>query len=199
MTEVSNVASVLPGALVESLITAVSDHGLGLQVLGFFDGTIDLHHLPTRHPSTKYKVGKKVKTRVLYQLPAASPPKFALSLADHVLSLQTKQTEGSQISIAYPIGMILDSVKIVGVEGEHGVTAEITPAVTGFVHVSVGHLSVPWPLSDGSTDIPPLRPTHHRADRKLGTLETRNDPSGSRDRLFCARRLSPTISPTFGS
>lgn len=137
MTEVSNVTSVLPGALVQSLVTAVSDYGLGLQVLGYFDGTIDLHHLPTRDPSKKYKVGQKVKARVLYELPAASPPKFALSLADHVLTLQTKRAEGSLISEAYPIGTILDNVKIVGAEGEHGVTVEVTPDVTGFVHVSV--------------------------------------------------------------
>jgi len=137
MTEVSNVTSVLPGALVQSLVTTTSDHGLRLQVLGYFDGTIDLHHLPTRDPSAKYKVGQKVKARVLYELPAASPPKFALSLADHVLTLQTKQVEGSRISELYPIGTILDSVKVVGVEGEHGVTVEITPDVTGFVHVGV--------------------------------------------------------------
>lgn len=137
MTEVSNVTSVLPGAMVDSLITAVSDHGLGLQILGYFDGTIDLHHLPTRYPSKKYKVGQKVKARVLYQLPTASPPKFALSLADHVLSLKTKQTEGSHISTSYPIGKFLENVKIVGLEGEHGVIVEITPEVTGFVHVGV--------------------------------------------------------------
>lgn len=137
MTEVSNVNSVLPGALVQSLVAAVSDHGLGLQILGYFDGTIDLHHLPTRDPSKKYKVGQKLKARVLYELPAASPPKFALSLADHVLTLQTKQAEGSLISESYPIGTILDSVKVVGIEGEHGVTVEVTPDVTGFVHVSV--------------------------------------------------------------
>ena len=137
MTEVSNVTSVLPGALVQSLVTVVSDRGLGLQVLGYFDGTIDLHHLPTRDPSKEYKVGQKVKARILYELPAASPPKFALSLADHVLTLQTKQAEGSHISESYPIGTILDSVKIVGVEGEHGVTVEVTPDVIGFIHVSV--------------------------------------------------------------
>jgi len=137
MTEVSNVTSVLPGALVQSLVTAISDHGLGLQILGYFDGTIDLHHLPTRDPSKKYKVGQKVKARVLYELPAASPPKFALSLADHVINLQTKQVKGSHISEPYPIGMILDSVKVVGVEGEHGVTVEVAPDVTGFIHVSV--------------------------------------------------------------
>lgn len=136
MTEVSNVTSVLPGALVQSLVTAVSESGLGLQVLGYFDGTVDLHHLPTRDPSKKYKVGQKVKARVLYELPAASPPKFALSLADHILTLQTKQAEGSCISESYPIGTILDSVRVVGVESEHGVTVEVTPDVTGFVHVS---------------------------------------------------------------
>lgn len=137
MTEVSNVTSVLPGALVQSLITVVSDRGLALQILGYFDGTIDLHHLPTRDPSKKYKVGQKVKARVLYELPAASPPKFALSLADHVLTLQKKQVEGSHISESYPIGTILDSVKVVGVESEHGVTVETAPEITGFVHVSV--------------------------------------------------------------
>jgi len=128
---------VLPGALVQSLVTVVSDHGLGLQVLGYFGGTIDLHHLPTRDPSKKYKVGQKVKARVLYELPATSPPKFALSLVDHVLTLQTKQTEGSYISESYPIGKILDNVKVVCAEGEHGVTVEVTPDITGFVHVSV--------------------------------------------------------------
>ena len=136
MAEVSNVTSVLPGTLVQSLITAVSDHGLKLQVLGYFDGTIDLHHIATRNPSGEYKVGQKIKARVLYELPATSPPKFALSLADHVLTLQTKQAEGSHISESYPIGTILDSVKVVVVEGEHGVTVEVTPDVTGFIHVS---------------------------------------------------------------
>lgn len=141
MTEVSNVTSVLPGALVQSLVTAVSDYGLGLQVLGYFDGTIDLHHLPTRDPSKKYKLGQKVKARVLYELAAVSPPKFALSLADHVLALHTKRTEESHISESYPIGTILDSVKVVGVEGEHGVTVEVTPDITGFIHVSTWLLS----------------------------------------------------------
>ena len=135
----------LPGTLVQSLVTAVSDHGLGLQILGYFDGTIDLHHLPTRNPSETYQVGQKVKARVLYELPAASPPKFALSLADHVLSLQTKQAEGSHLSEAYPIGMILDSVKVVGVEGEHGVTVEVVHDITGFIHVGALHLSINWP------------------------------------------------------
>ena len=199
MTEVSNVTSVLPGALVQSLVTTVSDHGLKLQILGYFDGTIDLHHLPTRDPSEKYKVGQKVKARVLYELPASSPPKFALSLADHVLSLQTKQTKGSGMSELYPIGTILDSVKIVGVEGEHGVAVEVMPNVTGFVHVSPWCLSSRWHFPNSLTDIPPLRPTRPCAGRKIGTLETRNGPSGSRDRLFCVRRLPSIISSTFCS
>lgn len=146
----------LPGALVESLVTAVLDHGLRLQILGYFDGTIDLHHLPTRCPSKQYKVGQKVKARVLYQLPVVSPPKFVLSLAEHVLNLQTKQTEGSHISVSYPIGTILESVKIVGIEGEHGVMVEITPDITGFIHVGVSYLSVPWPFPHSLKDIPSL-------------------------------------------
>ena len=186
MTEVSNVTSVLPGALVQSLVTTTSDYGLGLQVLGYFDGTIDLHHIPTRDPSKKYKLGQKVKARVLYEIPAGTPPKFALSLADHVLTLQTKRTEGSHISESYPIGTILDSVKVVGVEGEHGVTVEVTPDVTGFIHVSTQRLStIPSFLSWFYIDISPFRPTCSHSGRKLRSLEAGNDSPGSRDRLLC--------------
>jgi rRNA biogenesis protein RRP5 len=44
--------------------------------------------------------------------------------------------KGLALSESYPIGTILDSVKVVGVEGEHGVTVEVSSDVTGFIHVS---------------------------------------------------------------
>jgi len=96
MTEIPNATSVLPGALVQSLATATSDHGLRLQVLGYFDGTIDLHSHKRSFGDVQSRT--KVKARVLYELLAASSPKFALSLADHALALRTKQAEGSRIS-----------------------------------------------------------------------------------------------------
>lgn len=62
LNEVSNVASILPGHLVSTLITAVMPSGLNVKIGGFFDGTIDLSHLPLGDKEIEevYKVGKKV-------------------------------------------------------------------------------------------------------------------------------------------
>lgn len=139
LSEVTNVTSVLPGTLVQSLVTAVSPHGLNLQVLGFFDGTVDQLHL-TRPPS-EYKVGKKVKGRVLYDF-SSSPPKFALALADHVIALgprRIKTQKGSSEAQAWqdvwPVGKVVEEVKVLKLEAERGIFVEIEPGLEGFVHV----------------------------------------------------------------
>lgn len=138
LSEVTNVTSILPGALVQSLVTAVSPHGLNLQVLGFFDGTVDQLHL-TRPPS-EYKVGKKVKGRVLYDF-SSTPPRFALALADHVIALRSRrikaqnESEDQTLQAIYPIGKIVEEAKVVRLEAERGILVEIEPGFEGFVHV----------------------------------------------------------------
>ncbi|KAI6107500.1 hypothetical protein EDD16DRAFT_98830 [Pisolithus croceorrhizus] len=72
VSEVSDVTSVLPGMLVQSLVTGVTSSGLNLQILGFFDATADEYHqsLVQKTP----KVGQRMKARVLYNIPGTSPP-----------------------------------------------------------------------------------------------------------------------------
>lgn len=117
--------------------------GLNLQVLGFFGGTVDQFHLLPGEPEVNYKVGTKVKARVLYDLHQSSPPRFALSLAEHVLSLSPKHTDeskessGSTLFDAYPVGCTLDAVEVIRVESERGLITRVSPEVEGFVHVSV--------------------------------------------------------------
>ncbi|KAG8721817.1 rRNA biogenesis protein rrp5 [Ceratobasidium sp. 394] len=106
--------------------------GLNVQILGFFNGTIELFHLP--RGIEKFKLGDKAKARVLWDLPGSSPPKFALSLLPHVLGLVPTSTlpppplssegepkkkkrrkeaeDGVKPAEAYPVGMILESVRI---------------------------------------------------------------------------------------
>jgi rRNA biogenesis protein RRP5 len=142
--------SVLPGTLVQSLVTAVSPHGLNLQVLGFFDGTVELLHL-TR-PVSEYKVGKKVKGRVLYDF-SSSPPRFALALADHVVALGQRlvkagerSSKGQTLRDVYPIGQIIEEAKVLRLEAERGIFVEIEPGLEGFVHVRQlpSLLYLPW-------------------------------------------------------
>ena len=135
LTEISSVTSIPPGILLQAFITNIHATGLNLQVLGYFDGTVDEFHLG-KEP-TAYKVGKKVKARVLYDH-SSSPPKFALSLLDHVVQLRPRLISGSTATVpeAYPIGTVLEAVKVLRVEPERGLTAEVAESVEGFVHVS---------------------------------------------------------------
>lgn len=125
----------------QCLITDVSSLGLNVQVLGYFDGTIDEYHLPPGDPTDKFKAGKKVKARVLYEIQGTSPPRFALSLASHIISLEQRSIsaggdrESTSIEEAYPIGTTLDAVKIVKVEAERGLLVDLQEGVQGFVHV----------------------------------------------------------------
>lgn len=137
----------LPGSLVQSLITAVVSDGLILQILGFFDATADEFHLPNTHKSLK--VGHKVKTRVLYDLPGTTPPRFVVTLAEHHIRLQPKSTSGDQLLYAaYPVGAVLDSVKVQRVEAERGLLMEIQPNQEGFVHVGIPVPSAFIPTDD---------------------------------------------------
>ena len=139
ITEVSNVSSIVPGALVQSLVTAVQPDGLVLQVLGYFDGTIDQFHLAPGDPEKHYKVGQKVKARILYDVSPSTPPRFALSLADHVVKFTTKSaatdTAVTDLRDAYPTGVILDAVKVTRVESERGLVLDVGSGVEGFIHV----------------------------------------------------------------
>lgn len=136
--------SILPGELVQCLITSVSPLGLNVQVLGYFEGTIDEYHLPPGDPVDNFKAGKKVKARVLYEIPGTSPPRFSLSLAPHIISLDQKSAsagdddeDATTIDEAYPVGTTLDSVKIVRVEPERGLLVDVQEGIQGFVHVSL--------------------------------------------------------------
>ncbi|GAW04399.1 u3 snornp-associated protein rrp5 [Lentinula edodes] len=169
LTEVNHVSSVLPGTLVQTLITAVHPTGINLQVLGFFDGTVDEFHLPRRMTEKSLKIGLKVKARVLYYLPSA-PPKLALSLNEHVVRLTSRDVipQGSDTHFPmqeiYPIGTLVNDVKVLRVEAERGLTVRLDSGVDGFVHIS--HISDEHLLSVSNSG--PWKPgSLHRA-RVLG-------------------------------
>lgn len=134
--------SVVPGALVSTLITSVQPAGLNLQVLGFYNGTIDQLHLPPGDVEENFKVGQKIKARILYDITPSTPPRFALSLAGHVVSMTDKFVDASEgekrtpLHEAFTIGMPVDPMKVIRVEPERGLIVQVTPTVEGFVHIS---------------------------------------------------------------
>ncbi|KAJ6574923.1 hypothetical protein B0H19DRAFT_619152 [Mycena capillaripes] len=162
LSEVTNATSLLPGTLVQALITAVHPTGLNLQVLGFFDGTVDQFHLRPDASEKTYKIGKKVKARVLYDF-STTPPRFALTLSEHVLGLGVQKIKAGKTASspsmqeAYPIGAILEAAKVVRLEAERGVVVDFdSGALQGFTHIShvsddhVPSLSASGPWKPGS-------------------------------------------------
>ncbi|KAH8119935.1 hypothetical protein DFH11DRAFT_1557375 [Phellopilus nigrolimitatus] len=139
LKEVSNVSSILPGVLVQALVTSVVPSGLVVQLLGSFEGTIDMYHMASGLSQSDFKVGKKVKARILYDVVGTSPPQFALSLKEHVVSLDVKKRkmeDGQTIQESFPIGTILQTVKVKRVEPERGLIVSVEDGVDGFVHIS---------------------------------------------------------------
>ncbi|KAI6153747.1 hypothetical protein BKA82DRAFT_4093589 [Pisolithus tinctorius] len=129
VSEVSDVTSVLPGMLVQSLVTAVTANGLGLQILGFFDATADEYH-QSRTQKTP-KVGQRVKARILYNIPGTSPPRFSVTLSDHHLALGVK-------SAAVDLEWVF-FVKVRHVEPEQGLLVEVQPTVDGHWKIATLH------------------------------------------------------------
>jgi rRNA biogenesis protein RRP5 len=110
-----------------------------LQILGYFEGTVDQDHL---HSGKTHKIGQKVKARVLYDVSGTTPSKFALALVDHIVALDVRRAEGEAKSSnkpilqeAFPVGTILDEVRVTSVEPERGLMLEVEIGVEGFVHV----------------------------------------------------------------
>jgi rRNA biogenesis protein RRP5 len=141
LSDISSASSILPGTLVQALVTASHPTGVNLLVLGYFDGTIDPLHLP--NDGSSYKVGKKIKARILYHYSSSSPPKFALALTEHVVNLKVRQSRDkdkeieitTDIQDAYPVGTLLEAVKVLRIEPERGLIVEVELDLEGFVHV----------------------------------------------------------------
>ena len=117
-------------------------------MLGYFEGTVDPLHL--RSEGSSYKIGKKIKARILYHYSSSSPPKFALALTEHVVNLTVRQSQDKDeevkktksIQDAYPVGTLLEAVKVLRMEPERGLVVEVESGLEGFVHVCLLFLSV---------------------------------------------------------
>lgn len=139
--------------LVSAVVVAISPSGLNVKFLGFFDGTIDLYHLPltsvlSNDLAKHYKVGQKIKARVLWTTNRSdslnsTEKTLALTCLPHLVSPSNGVKE---LKEAFPVGMLLQSVRISRVESEFGLVCEILgpsegdPSVGAFVHVSCPYL-----------------------------------------------------------
>ena len=176
---------------------------MNVKFFGYFDGTIDLFHLNNLDPEKDFKVGQKIKARVLWDSIGSTPKKFSLSLATHVLSLGVARVEsaeegvlGEELVEGFPVGKMLEEVRVVRMDDEWGLTCEILAGdhkVPAFVHVCKS-LSCILLLLTRRVDLA----NHGRSsgdDSEIWTLESGNDPPRTSNRLLSSRRTRPALIP----
>ncbi|KAK3822890.1 MAG: hypothetical protein J3Q66DRAFT_424329 [Benniella sp.] len=145
----SEIASVMPGDVIETHITEIQDVGIVTKFMGHFDATINHFHTSEdmitsrQHLEETFEVNSKVRARVLYIDLASHPAKIGLSNAKHVMGLsQTNVTESESGSKTYPgevipTGHVFEKATVRRIDPRFGLLCEIEGVdIPGYVHIS---------------------------------------------------------------
>ncbi|KND89002.1 rRNA biogenesis protein rrp5 [Tolypocladium ophioglossoides CBS 100239] len=143
-SEATTINTFLPGTAVDVLISNADRRGLAGKVMGHLDVTADLVHSGVGPNDTDleatYKIGTKVKARVICNFPTAKDPKLGISLLPHIKSLSRKYPESDAHNLpttVLPISSLVEKCTVRHVETEIGLFVDTGVAgLTGFVHIS---------------------------------------------------------------
>ena len=143
MNEANTLESVMPGSLLNAMITAILPNGLNVKFYGFFEGTISIDHIPyddSKRPlSERYPIGKKLKTRVIFDHPTSNPKRFSLSILPHIVRLENniKPSDDLNVFDIFHKGLFIHDCKIIRKESEKGLFVNIPETdLIGFIHIS---------------------------------------------------------------
>ncbi|KAG5942719.1 hypothetical protein E4U53_007193 [Claviceps sorghi] len=142
--DATTINTFLPGTTVSVIVTHTDRRGLAGKVLGHLDVTADLVHSGVGPNNTdlgsSYKVGSKIKARVICNFPAAREPKLGISLLSHITSLSRKHTANESKRLptqVLPISSFVEKCTVKHVESEIGLFVDVGIAgLSGFVHIS---------------------------------------------------------------
>ncbi|KAI0971798.1 hypothetical protein F4678DRAFT_431980 [Xylaria arbuscula] len=150
-SEATTIQTFLPGSAVELMVSDITTRGLAGKVMGSLDVTADIIHSGVGPKAIdleeKYKIGKKIKARVICDFPTAKAPKLGISLLDHVMTLAPQRTASAKLPLDFlPPSSIVEKCTVFKVDPDMGVFVEIgVDRVPGFVHISR--------LKDGKLDL----------------------------------------------
>ena len=143
-SDASTINTFLPGTAVDVLITNTDRRGLTGKVIGHLDVTADLVHSGVGPDNTdlesSYKIGSKIKARVICNFPTAKEPKLGISLLPHIGSLTRKHPNKDRTNLPttiIPLSSLLDECTVRHVEADIGLFVDTGIAgLGGFVHIS---------------------------------------------------------------
>lgn len=143
--DATTINTFLPGSAVEVLVSETTWGGVVGKVLGNLDVTADIFHSGVATDSADldslYKVGSKIKARVICNFVTAKEPKLGISLLPHILNL-TQKTAGATRSAmsplaALPISSTVEKCVVKKVENDIGLFVDIgVDGFRGTVHIS---------------------------------------------------------------
>jgi rRNA biogenesis protein RRP5 len=145
LTEAPTIDVFLPGTAVEVLIADSTASTITGKILGLVDATADAYHSGATEKGAdmtqKYKLGSKVKARILFTCPESEPRKVGVSFLEHVVTLSSRMSgkpkERKPPLDLLPISTIIEAAKVVKVAPGLGAFFELgVRDVVGFAHIS---------------------------------------------------------------
>ncbi|CDK24481.1 unnamed protein product [Kuraishia capsulata CBS 1993] len=140
VSTIDSITSIIPGMLVDALITGLKKDGIVAKVFGLADSSIGMTHLGVYDFSKlkeKHQIGSKIKARVIASFVLRGEAKLILSTLPHVLFLNKeswdKETKSAPLE-SYPIGKVVD-VTIIGKDGTY-IYTQVEGSLLGQVHYS---------------------------------------------------------------
>ncbi|EEU39143.1 uncharacterized protein NECHADRAFT_43434 [Fusarium vanettenii 77-13-4] len=144
--DATTINTFLPGTIADVLVSNTDRRGFAGKIMGHLDVTADLIHSGVGPAGVSldstYKIGSRVKARIICNFPAAKEPKLGISLLPHITSLEqkrpTKTTDAKKLpTTVLPISSLVEKCTVRHVEGEIGLFVDIgIPGLSGFVHIS---------------------------------------------------------------
>ncbi|KAK8220149.1 rRNA biogenesis protein rrp5 [Zalaria obscura] len=131
----------LPGTTVDVLVTESGRGGLAGKIMGMLDATADVLHSGaggrTKDISEKYKIGSKVKARVICTFPNAENKKVGISLLDHITGLRSALPTGKGAVKGLQPSAFVEEARVTQVEPHNALYLDLgIPGCPGFAHIS---------------------------------------------------------------
>jgi rRNA biogenesis protein RRP5 len=145
LAEAPTIDVFLPGTAVDVLIADTTATTVTGKILGLIDATADAYHSGATEKaadvSQKYKIGSKVKARVLFTCPDSEPRRVGVSFLEHVVALSTRMSgkpkERKPPIDLLPISTVVECAKVIKVAPRQGAFFDLgIKDVVGFAHIS---------------------------------------------------------------
>lgn len=133
-----------PGIVTEMMIMDITTSDLRGKVMGLLDVTAD--HFHSGYPASQkkleelYKIGSKIKVRVIFALPKGDTQRIGVSVLPSILSLSPFSSSGqNQVEPVQklPLSSIVESATVTKVERKLGLFLDVhVPGYPAFAHIS---------------------------------------------------------------